>query len=249
MTRFTGLVASFAAASIVLTPVAFGQSNTDSFVTSPANETGPAGISGQQPASQGLFTVTRGSSPEESSPATTQQPAARQPSQNQVEGQAANTVPPAEAAASLKAFESSIVGTWARLGSRDITGVSQRLLLKAQQSCMLPSEELGQFKVSEGAETIAASATGSGGDLIYYRTDSGLQRMDNERQRIDLVENVVPQKGGPTGTFFQFNAGSTVLRVVFNGGPQSAERTGSLMIEENSMYILCPPNAVAQNNG
>jgi len=152
-------------------------------------------------------------------------------------------------AASVEDYlERYLTGSWARIGPRTLSGLTQRILFKAQQSCTLPANKIDQFQVAKGAETTLPSTSGTSGDLVYYRTDSGLQRMDSETSRIDLIGEIAKLEGGPTGTYFSLKIGETERRIVFDDDAQP-NKAGSLMIEEESMYILCPHDSQEASNG
>lgn len=188
---------------------------------------------------------------QEQAPEQTEQPAQQQPSTEQPaaenteaeesETESAETENPeteSPEAQLQEELDGLIIGPWVRISESFDAKLDSSSVLNAVRRCTQVIQ-LGELQIQRGAERSLPDRTQLFGDLIYYRTDRGLQRLESASGRL-----VVLTRNEKTTT----NSGNTVWRLggrAFSTPVRFADTsarggTAEFMIERGGFYMRCP---------
>ncbi len=141
-----------------------------------------------------------------------------------------------------------LLGPWAFLADSAQVKPTEKLIGKAVTRC-LEIPKLKKLDIEPSAARKLPDAKNMFGDLIYFRTDKGLQRFHIQTGRMLLLNEFRKfEKSGKTAWAVRGRVNGYTLRFADtkkNGGK------GQFMLENNNLYLRCkiaPPPAQTTDN-
>lgn len=136
-------------------------------------------------------------------------------------------------------LDARLLGAWTRVSS-----VSKTLTKAAVQSAAERCRRQLQLKPLQ-FETSAARTLPDiealFGDIVYYRTEKGLQRLDINSGQIRLASDISARKLKNSQIVWTLTGQNMRLRLRFSKPLDNLPRA-RFMIEESSFYLRCPSN-------
>ncbi|MEM8750233.1 MAG: hypothetical protein AAGF28_08015 [Pseudomonadota bacterium] len=137
-----------------------------------------------------------------------------------------------------KELDSLILGPWALITSDASASVSRAMITTAAQNCV-KTLRLTNLDIEPAAERALPTAENRFGDLIYFRTNRGLQRFEIATGRMFLISDVEKTKRG-NGQDQWLIAGQVFRTAVRFGDATSRGGTGKFLVDATGFYLKCP---------
>lgn len=160
-----------------------------------------------------------------------QKPASAKPAQDETDPQKAAEQKLADE------LDGKLLGAWVRA-----TALTQGLTapaLKAAASRCYQQLKLKPLRFETTAAQKLPDIGGLFGDVVYYRTDKGLQRLDIPTGLIRHIQKVEVQNLGAAKKVWKLTGTRLLLRIRFSKPLPQAPKT-RFMIEESGFFLRCP---------
>lgn len=145
----------------------------------------------------------------------------------------------AEAKKLADALDILLLGAWTRVAS-----VTDSLTSPAIQEAAKRCYEqltLKPLKFETNAAQQLPDIDGLFGDVVYYRTDKGLQRLDIKSGQIRLISELEVKQLNNSQQVWTLTGQNLRYRVRFSKPLEQAPKA-RFMIEESGFFLLCPSN-------
>ena len=145
----------------------------------------------------------------------------------------------AEAKTLADALDVLLLGAWTRVAS--VTdGLTSSAIQEAAKRCF-QQLTLKPLRFETSAAQQLPDIDGLFGDVVYYRTDKGLQRLDIKTGQIRLLSELAVKQLNNSQQVWTLKGQNLLLRVRFSKPLEKAPKA-RFMIEETGFFLLCPSN-------
>ena len=138
-------------------------------------------------------------------------------------------------AAQQQELDAAILGSWGFINNRGL--VADEQLISAARACRR-TKKIVRVEFQAGAEETLPPENERNGNIVYYRTDKGLQRLDTALRKVAIVTSFSRNKTSDGRTIWILKSPTGQLRTTF-GRLRKRGRTSAVMIEENGIYLRC----------
>ena len=143
----------------------------------------------------------------------------------------------AEAQKLADALDESLLGAWTRVAA--VTdSLTSAAVQEAAKRCF-QQLTLRPLKFETNAAQQLPDIDGLFGDVVYYRTDKGLQRLDIKSGLIRLITELSVKQLNNSQQVWTLRGQNLRLRVRFSKPLEQAPKA-RFMIEETGFFLLCP---------
>ncbi len=135
-------------------------------------------------------------------------------------------------------FIERLIGPWSIISSDYTLATTPAMLEKALAGCKSP-QTFANIKVQAGADTSEPKKTDIRGNLLYYKTEKGLQRLDIEQKEVVLISQIRQREIKPGQTLYQLSSkGGSITLLLTRIGNDNGNMP--VLIEEKALYLRCP---------
>ncbi len=134
-------------------------------------------------------------------------------------------------------LDSRLLGAWTRVSSTN-AGLSTSTVRVAASRC-LQQLKLKPLRFETTAARQLPDIAALFGDLVYYRTERGLQRLDINSGQIRLISDLTTKKLNNAQIVWTLIGDNLRLRIRFSR-PLKKAPNARFMIEESRFYLRCP---------
>ncbi len=145
--------------------------------------------------------------------------------------------PKPEESPHLRELEALLVGAWSLISTVD-RPLSTDLIDTAARRCFRQMP-LKNIVFDPSAAKQIPDINSLFGDLVYYQTDDGLQRLDINKGLVLLLPNVKKTRFDASKTVWEVSGERLRFRIRFSKLPSPSAKT-RIMIEEAGIYLKCP---------
>ncbi|MEP5727955.1 MAG: hypothetical protein ABJL67_01135 [Sulfitobacter sp.] len=154
------------------------------------------------------------------------------------DGDKAETEPEASPEEKLaQQLDARLLGAWTRVSSMSEELTSQNVRNAARRCAQQLKLKPLRFETSAARRLPDIEALF--GDLVYYRTDKGLQRLDINSAQIRLVSEISARQIKNSQIVWTLMGQNLKLRIRFSNPLKNAPKA-RFMIEEYGFYLRCP---------
>lgn len=136
-------------------------------------------------------------------------------------------------------LDAQLLGAWTRVAS--VTDSLTATALQAAAKQCYKQLTLKPLKFETSAAEQLPDIDALFGDIVYYRTDKGLQRLDIQSGLIRLISGIAVKQITNSQQVWTLTGDALRLRVRFSN-PLTQAPKARFMIEETGFYLLCPTN-------
>ncbi|MDD9909752.1 MAG: hypothetical protein OXR62_08685 [Ahrensia sp.] len=135
-----------------------------------------------------------------------------------------------------KELDAQLLGSWSVLTKDLNTELTDAVFEAAIKACET-FPDITQLDVQPGIETALPDRKSVRGEVVYFRTDQGLQRFELGTNRVHLLPNL--EKAVNTGGRTIWRASSRFAKFDIGFSNPVPGSDALLMIEEDSLYLKC----------
>ncbi len=144
----------------------------------------------------------------------------------------------AERAAMIAELDKQLLGSWGRISSRGAAGISDANIITGANQC-LRARRISAPEYAEDADKVLPEETQRRGNIVFYRTKKGLQRLDTALRRVFLISSI-EQRPKIDNQPPVWKLGTTKGSVLLGFGTVRRKgRRFPVMIEQNAVYVRC----------
>ncbi len=143
-----------------------------------------------------------------------------------------------KAAAEQAELDSLIIGPWVRIASDATANPNGDDIAKSVERCVRIAP-LNGLKIETAADKKLPKRTQLRGDLIYYRTENYLQRLDSINATLIRLPNVQKTEQTNGSEIWLLSGNRARMRVRFADTKQRGGR-GEFMVDDTGVYLRCP---------
>ncbi len=139
-----------------------------------------------------------------------------------------------------KELDKKLLGAWAQITSDINAQMSEELFRKAAERCLKPPK-ITRLDAEPGLKNPLPGREDVRGEVIYYRTDQGLQRFQTGPGSIFLLPDMKKDVNAGGQTVWQVSGKYAAFVIAFAEARQGADVL--LMVEQDRLYLKCgkPP--------